>query len=71
MNVNKLRGKIVEKGMNVEKLSSEMGIDRATVYRKLNNNGESFTVREVRSIISILDLTTEEITSIFFSNTVA
>lgn len=71
MNVNKLKGKIVEKGMNVDEVSLKMGVDRSTIYRKLNNNGETFTVREVKQIVSILELTQEEVTSIFFSNTVA
>lgn len=71
MNVNKFRGKIVERGLNVESLAIKMGIDKATVYRKINNNGDTFTVKETRQIVSILELTTEEIMSIFFNNTVA
>lgn len=71
MNMNKLRGKIVENGLSVDKLSDAMGVDRSTVYRKINDNGESFTVREVRKIVSVLSLTPEEIGLIFFNDTVA
>lgn len=71
MNMNKLRGKVVEKGLSIDKLSDEIGIDRSSVYRKINNNGETFTVREVRKIVSVLNLTPEEISLIFFNDTVA
>jgi len=71
MNVNRFRGKIVEKGMNVEVLSERMGIHKSNVYRKMNNNGDTFTLKEVRKIIEILDLTAEETRDIFFDNTVA
>ena len=33
VNVNKLRGKIVENGMSVEKLAGAIGVDKATIYR--------------------------------------
>lgn len=46
VNVNKLKAKMVELGMNVEELSSQVGIDRATFYRRLASNGEDFYVKE-------------------------
>ena len=36
VNINMLKGKIVERGMNVTKLASEIGIDRSSLYRKIN-----------------------------------
>lgn len=71
MNVNKLKGKIVEKGMTVERLSNLIGMDRSTFYRKLNNQGETFTVKEVNLIRKHLHLTKDEAMEIFFTNFVA
>lgn len=71
VNVNKLKGKIVENGLTVEKLAEQIGMDRSTLYRKLNNAGETFTIREANFICRVLNLTGTEATSIFFSNYVA
>lgn len=71
MNINKLKGKIVERGMNIETLASLIGIDRSTFYRRLNNRGETFTVKEVNLIREHLKLSKEEAMEIFFTNHVA
>lgn len=67
MKILKLRGKMVEKGVNVKSLACAMCIDRATLYRKLNN-GENFTVGEVLKINDVLGLTKEEAYDIFFGH---
>ncbi|WP_303838646.1 XRE family transcriptional regulator [Ruminococcus flavefaciens] len=69
LNVQKLKGKIVEKGKSVETVSSDLGINPATFYRKMKNN--SFEIREADELVKILSLTHEEAASIFFSETVA
>lgn len=71
VNINKLKGKIVECGMNVTDLAFKIGIDRATFYRKLSNNGENFTIKEADLITKELSLSCEEATAIFFSQYVA
>ena len=71
MNVNKLKGKIVENEMNITTLAKRMGVDRATLYRKINRDGETFTIKEVNLIVEILNLTTEEAMEIFFKDFVA
>lgn len=71
VDVNKLRGKIVEMGLNVETLAKRIGIDRSTLYRKLNRDGDTLTVREVNIICKELKLTKEEAMDIFFKNFVA
>ena len=71
VNVNKLKGKIVEQGMNVEKLAKKIGIDKSTLYRKLQNEGESITIKEANLMIEALQLTAEEAHSIFFHQYVA
>ena len=67
MKILKLRGKMVEKGVNVETLASIMDIDRATLYRKFAD-GDKFTVGEAVKINEVLDLTNEEAYDIFFGH---
>lgn len=71
VNVNKLKGKIVERGMSVEELANKIGVDKSTLYRKLNQSGETFTIREANLICEILELNGDEATAIFFSQYVA
>lgn len=71
VNVNKLKGKIIECGMNVTELSSKIGIDRTTLYRKINSDGKNFTIEEADLISKELKLSSEEVNSIFFSQYVA
>ncbi|MGN1133781.1 MAG: helix-turn-helix domain-containing protein [Oscillospiraceae bacterium] len=69
LDVQKLKGKIIEKGKSIETVSRDLGINPSTFYRKLNNN--SFEIREADKIASILSLTGDEASSIFFSQYVA
>lgn len=71
VDVKKLKGKIVEKGLNVEKVANSIGIDHSTFYRKLNGQGETFTIKEANLICSTLELDRNEAMSIFFKGTVA
>lgn len=64
MDLNKLKGKIVEKGWNVEKLAEHIGVDRSSMYRKLNNF-EKITIGEAKKITSALELSNEDATYIF------
>ena len=65
LNANKLNGKIVEKGMTKEGLAMAIGVDRATLFRRIKNN--RLLLSDVHKIIKTLDLTTEETLNIFFS----
>lgn len=66
MDVNALRGKIVAKGLNVEKLAEMIGVDRSSLYRKMNN-AERITIGEAEKIRTALDMTKQEATDIFFA----
>ena len=66
MNLNKLKGKIVEKGMNVDKLAELVNINRSSMYRKLNRF-EKITIGEANKIKAALELTDEEAADIFLS----
>ena len=69
VNANKLKGKIVERGMTVGRLAQEVGMDRATMYRKLKDG--SFTVKEAQLIGLALGLTKQDVMDIFFNDYVA
>lgn len=65
MNVNRFKAKLVENGMNVERLAAEIGINPQTVYNKLKK--DSFKMSEVRKIGKVLNLTSVELCEIFFA----
>lgn len=71
VNINKLKGKIVEKGFTVSELADKIDLNKATLYRKINDNGENFTIKETEKIAIILNLTAKEINDIFFAQGVA
>ena len=71
MNVNKLKGKIIERAMTIEILAFKIGIDKSTLYRKLANDGLPLTIGEACLIKKELDLSTSEAISIFFEDNVA
>ncbi len=71
VNVDKLRGRMVEYKINADKMAKIIGVNRATFYRKLENAGEAFTVREVNVIAKALNLDFNELNAIFFSEIIA
>jgi plasmid maintenance system antidote protein VapI len=64
MDLNRLKGKIIEKGWNVEMLAEQIGVERSSMYRKLNNF-EKITIGEAKRIKDALNLSNEEASSIF------
>lgn len=65
-----LREKISKNNMTVSDVASKMGIDKATLYRRIADP-ESFTIGEALKITEILDLSHAESAAIFFANAVA
>ena len=66
MKINKLKAKMVEKGVNVETLADKIGVGRASLYRKLNNF-EKITIGEAIKMKSALEMTDADAISIFLS----
>lgn len=66
MKINKLKAKIVEMGMNVEALADAIGIDRSSLYRKLNNF-EKITIGEAMKMKDALGMTEAEAIDIFLA----
>ena len=70
VNANKLRGKIVERGMNVSSVSVAIGLNKSTCYRKLSGDCP-FTIQDADKLVDVLNLTADDAKSIFFSQIVA
>jgi len=71
VNINKLKGKIVENGLTIDKLADLIKVDRSTMYRKLSLKGETFTIKEATMIAQVLHLNTGEVNAIFFDQVIA
>jgi len=70
VNTDLLRVKIAERKTNVSEIAMRMGIDKATLYRRIADS-ETFTIGEVDKLTKILGLSCEEAVSIFFNASVA
>ena len=66
MQVQLLRGRIVGAGSTIEALAVNIGINRSTFYRKMKNQGNTFTVEEMNKIVAALQLNEKEASEIFF-----
>ena len=64
-NMDMLRGKMAERNITIEEMARKMGVDASTFYRKMKSDGTNFTVGQMHTIVEVLELTSEEATSIF------
>lgn len=69
MDKNKLLYFIKDRGYNVEKFCEIMGLTYASFYGKCREN--RFLLREIWAIADILNLTFDELASIFFAKMVS
>ena len=65
-NILKLKGRMVELNTNIGDVSEKLHIARSTFYNKCKNNGEGFSVGEVRELCKILRLDQNTLYTIFF-----
>lgn len=70
VDVNKLKGKIVENGRTQQEVAELIGIDKSTFYRKMKGGG-SFSVGEAAKMAEVIPLKNSEAVSIFFNRSVA
>lgn len=63
-NMNLLKDKITDSGVTIVWLSEKSGIERATLYNRLNGRGE-WTASEIVGISSALKLTKADRDKIF------
>lgn len=66
MNVQMLKGKIVEVGTTQEAIADSIGMDRSTFYRKMKRKGNTFTVAEMNGMVKNIPLSKEDAVTIFF-----
>jgi len=67
VNVNMLKGKIVEKGYSVAGVAPAIGMSKITLYRKLKKGGGDLLIKEVAAMSTVLHLTGDEVNKIFFT----
>lgn len=67
VNMQELRRIMKEKKITVEEMAVEMGVDKATAYRKFGSGGGKITVSQAQRVARRLDLTGSEAAEIFFS----
>lgn len=65
----KLKGKIVESGLNQTWIAEQLGMTLATFNYKVNNKTE-FKASEIKKLAEILHLTANEVNEIFFADKV-
>lgn len=70
MNNIELKVKLMRSNMSVEDLAQRMGINKVTLYRKIKGESQ-FDLNEIKEVAAILNLTQNEIFSIFFTNQLA
>ncbi|MBQ9047409.1 MAG: hypothetical protein IJ120_05880 [Solobacterium sp.] len=70
MNLQLLKARMVEKGVDDTQIASALGINISTLYRK--KSGESdFYRKEIQIIKMVLNLSDEDVRNIFFADCVA
>lgn len=65
MDTERLRQKISESSMTCEEISEAIGINPSTYYRKMNAQGETFTIAQAKSLARVLRLSNVEASEIF------
>lgn len=69
-NERRFREKLVGAGLTIERLAEIIGINQATLYRKIGGKSE-FTRIEMQIVQKALHLSCDELCSIFFAEELA
>lgn len=68
MDVLKFKAKMVEKGVSIENIARVINVNASTFYRKLSKeNGDVFSIKEVKKIKEKLELSNQEAIEIFLT----
>ena len=69
---NEIKAQMKRVGLTQKTLAHNMGMNPATLNRKINNsNGEGITVSEANKIANVLQLPKEDLVKIFFADELA
>lgn len=66
MNIKKLKGKMVELDISIDKLAELLGKNKATIYRRFSKP-ETITIGEAMCIKAALNLSDEDASEIFLN----
>lgn len=66
-NKKKFHGKVIEKGFTLCEIANKIGVNPATLYRKMSGESD-FSRREIQDISMALSLDDGDIMSIFFAD---
>jgi cyanate lyase len=66
MKADEIRSRVAKKGLTMGDFAKQLGIDRASVFRKLNGSSE-FTIGEAQKAKDALELTDQEAVEIFLN----
>ena len=69
VDVKKLRDTMENKNISIQFAAKTLGIDRSSMYRKLQDG--SFKIAEAEAIMNLLQLKENEAVSIFFAHKVS
>ena len=67
---NEFKAEVVRRGLTLDDVAKGIGIDIATLHRKMNGNGD-FYRKEIESVVSLLCLSGDDVLRIFFADKVA
>lgn len=65
IDAERLKKKAGERGVKVKEIALVLEIDESTYYRKMANNGNTFSVAQAQKLTELLQLTKEEAKEIF------
>lgn len=70
MNKIAFKHKAIDCGLSYVSIAKHLGINEATLYRKLNDKSE-FSRSEIKALGELMHLTMDDINAIFFSGELA
>lgn len=65
IDIERIKKRMGELNLTVKDVVSELGIDESTYYRKMANDGKTFSVEQVQKLSALLSLTKQEASEIF------
>ena len=71
VNIDRLKAAMKVKNITIEQASERIGINPVTFYRRINRDGEKFTVSEVGKLAELLDMDSATMNDIFFDQRLA
>ena len=71
VNVDRLKTALKSRNVTIEQASEHIGMNPATFYRRINREGEKFTVAEVGKLADLLNMDSKAMQDIFFDQRLA